>query len=248
MVGTKGRITADWQTMTVLSYGRAACRRLCSIQREFCHGARSHSRGLRYAVRYRHRQGEAVPGSSDDHRSVLSGPPAWTARTGLAGAGRAQCAPDGPDQGSLLGHFKSSAPRCRSDKRRTAPDPGDRCVRISRRPAGGSAVGARSRGTGHYAAGLPRPPAARVEWVQCDLTPRRRGGAGSPRSRRSIHCAALCGAPGSLKEFEEANVHGTVRLLRLAARPASRTSSTCRRCRCTPPRRAPTPCSTRALP
>jgi nucleoside-diphosphate-sugar epimerase len=57
-----------------------------------------------------------------------------------------------------------------------------------------------------------------VEWVQCDLT--REGDLQHALYDVDTvyHCAALCGAPGSLAEFEQANVHGTIRLLRLAAK------------------------------
>lgn len=55
-----------------------------------------------------------------------------------------------------------------------------------------------------------------VDWVQCDL--------GQEAQLRSalcdvdtvFHCAALCGAPGTLREYEQINVEGTIRLLRLA--------------------------------
>jgi nucleoside-diphosphate-sugar epimerase/predicted dehydrogenase len=56
-----------------------------------------------------------------------------------------------------------------------------------------------------------------IEWVRCDL-------AREDQIRNALcdvetvfHCAALCGAPGSLQEYQEANVEGTKRLLRLAA-------------------------------
>jgi nucleoside-diphosphate-sugar epimerase/predicted dehydrogenase len=56
-----------------------------------------------------------------------------------------------------------------------------------------------------------------IEWVQCDLAKEE----GLRRALSGIetvfHCAALCGAPGSLEEFEDANVRGTLRLVRLAA-------------------------------
>jgi nucleoside-diphosphate-sugar epimerase len=37
------------------------------------------------------------------------------------------------------------------------------------------------------------------------------------------HCAALCSAPGSLEDFEQANVKGTIRLLNLAAKAGVQT-------------------------
>jgi nucleoside-diphosphate-sugar epimerase len=56
-----------------------------------------------------------------------------------------------------------------------------------------------------------------IEWVQCDLA-EEEGLRGALSGIDTVfHCAALCGAPGSLEEFEDANVRGTLRLVRLAA-------------------------------
>jgi nucleoside-diphosphate-sugar epimerase len=57
-----------------------------------------------------------------------------------------------------------------------------------------------------------------VEWVQCDLTRESEVEHALRGVETVYHCAALCSAPGSLTEFEQANVHGTVRLLNLAAK------------------------------
>lgn len=56
-----------------------------------------------------------------------------------------------------------------------------------------------------------------VEWAQCDLA--REEGLREALSGIDtvFHCAALCGAAGSLEEFVDANVRGTLRLVRLAA-------------------------------
>ncbi|MEP7308721.1 MAG: NAD-dependent epimerase/dehydratase family protein [Acidobacteriota bacterium] len=62
-----------------------------------------------------------------------------------------------------------------------------------------------------------------VEWIQGDL--------GSEMELRKalngietvFHCAALAGPPGSLQDYEEANVTGTVRLARLAAEAGVKT-------------------------
>jgi nucleoside-diphosphate-sugar epimerase len=56
-----------------------------------------------------------------------------------------------------------------------------------------------------------------VEWVQCDLAREDQIRSALCDVDTVFHCAALCGAPGSLREYEEANVEGTLRLLRLAA-------------------------------
>ena len=56
-----------------------------------------------------------------------------------------------------------------------------------------------------------------VEWVQCDLATEEELRVALRGVETVLHCAALCGAPGSLDEFEDANVRGTLRLVRLAA-------------------------------
>jgi nucleoside-diphosphate-sugar epimerase/predicted dehydrogenase len=66
-------------------------------------------------------------------------------------------------------------------------------------------------------------PKAGVQWMQGDL--------GNEEDLRKalcgvetvFHCAALAGPPGSLRDYEEANVNGTVRLARLAADAGVRT-------------------------
>jgi 2-alkyl-3-oxoalkanoate reductase len=56
-----------------------------------------------------------------------------------------------------------------------------------------------------------------VQWVQCDLTQEEALRHALCEVETVFHCAALCGAPGSLREYEEVNVEGTKRLLRLAS-------------------------------
>ncbi len=62
-----------------------------------------------------------------------------------------------------------------------------------------------------------------VEWVPCNIS-------NEDELRRALvgvdtvyHCAAMADAPGTLEDFEEANVHGTMRLTRLAAEAGVRT-------------------------
>lgn len=56
-----------------------------------------------------------------------------------------------------------------------------------------------------------------VEWLQCDLTQEQSLRSALCDVETVFHCAALCGAPGSDRDYEDVNVTGTVRLLRLAA-------------------------------
>jgi 2-alkyl-3-oxoalkanoate reductase len=70
---------------------------------------------------------------------------------------------------------------------------------------------------------LRAQPLPSVEWIQCDLGKEeelRRALAGI---ETVFHCAALAGPPGSLEEYEEANVKGTVRLAQLAAESGVKT-------------------------
>jgi nucleoside-diphosphate-sugar epimerase len=62
-----------------------------------------------------------------------------------------------------------------------------------------------------------------VEWVRCNLDSDedlRRAMAGV---ETVFHCAAMAGAPGSLEEYEEANVAGTLRVARIAEEMGVRT-------------------------
>jgi nucleoside-diphosphate-sugar epimerase/predicted dehydrogenase len=56
-----------------------------------------------------------------------------------------------------------------------------------------------------------------VEWVEGDLTQENRLRSALCDIETVYHCAALCGAPGSLQDYQRVNVEGTSRLLRLAA-------------------------------
>jgi nucleoside-diphosphate-sugar epimerase/predicted dehydrogenase len=56
-----------------------------------------------------------------------------------------------------------------------------------------------------------------VQWVRCDLAEEEGLRDALAGMETVIHCAALCGPPGSLEEYEDANVRGTLRLVRLAA-------------------------------
>jgi nucleoside-diphosphate-sugar epimerase len=61
------------------------------------------------------------------------------------------------------------------------------------------------------------PDLGSVEWVTCDLRNESDLRAALQGIRTVYHCAAMAGGPGSLQEYERANVDGTIQLLRLAA-------------------------------
>ncbi len=56
-----------------------------------------------------------------------------------------------------------------------------------------------------------------VHWIQADLTREEDLRSALCDIETVYHCAALCGVPGSLREYEEVNVAATMRLLRLAS-------------------------------
>jgi nucleoside-diphosphate-sugar epimerase len=66
-------------------------------------------------------------------------------------------------------------------------------------------------------------PLPGIEWVKCDLARENQLLGALCDVDTVFHCAALCGAPGSLQEFEDANVAGTLRLLRLAGQAGVKT-------------------------
>jgi nucleoside-diphosphate-sugar epimerase/predicted dehydrogenase len=56
-----------------------------------------------------------------------------------------------------------------------------------------------------------------VQWVESDLSREEELRGALCDVDTVFHCAALCGAPGSLSDYEAVNVRGTIRLLQLAA-------------------------------
>lgn len=66
-------------------------------------------------------------------------------------------------------------------------------------------------------------PMRGVQWVACDLANDDQVRAALVGIDTVYHCAALAGAPGSVEEYEKANVGGTIRLATLAAEAGVRT-------------------------
>jgi len=66
-------------------------------------------------------------------------------------------------------------------------------------------------------------PIEGVQWIQCDLRNEEELRKALNGVETIFHCAALAGPPGSLQDYEEANVKGTVRLARLAAEAGVKT-------------------------
>ncbi len=70
---------------------------------------------------------------------------------------------------------------------------------------------------------LRAQPLPMVEWIQCDVGKEQELRRALAGVETVFHCAALAGPPGSVADYEEANVKGTVRLARLAAQTGVKT-------------------------
>jgi predicted dehydrogenase/nucleoside-diphosphate-sugar epimerase len=66
-------------------------------------------------------------------------------------------------------------------------------------------------------------PVPNVQWIQGDLGKEEDLRRALEGIETVFHCAALAGPPGSLQDYEEANVKGTVRLARIAAEAGVKT-------------------------
>lgn len=219
ILGTKGRITADWQTMTVLTYREsglpsAVARFTANFAAAF-DLVRSGIGTLFGIARGRVKRYQGLRTIIEQFYQSL--------RHGLP-------APVPPEQGviniRLMDQIKEA---CKPfQKQRLELSVQHSAVRPQILVTGASGfLGGRlvevlaERGNPVRAATRLVSRArqlAGVEWVQCDLA--REGDL--QQALRDVdtvyHCAALCSAPGSLADFEQANVQGTVRLLQLAAK------------------------------
>jgi nucleoside-diphosphate-sugar epimerase/predicted dehydrogenase len=218
VVGTRGRLTADWQTMTVLStrvngWPSALARFTANFTAAFglaraglstlvdvVSGKVQRYQGLRTIVKHFYeslREGAAPP--------VL------------------------PEQGllnvRLMDQIKEACEAVRKQRPALTQEPTPSRPRILVTGASGflggrlvevlSDQGTAVRATTRLLSrARPRPG---VEWVQCDLEQEGRLRGALCDVETVFHCAALCGAPGTLREYEQVNVEGTTRLLRLAA-------------------------------
>lgn len=217
IVGTRGRVVADWQTMTVLTFGgtglpSAVARFTANFSTAFdlirsgtstlfgiMTGRVKRYTGLRNLITRFHeslREGLPPPVPAED--GVLN--------TRLMDQIKAACEA-----------VRKSRPTFESEN---AAQPrilvtgatgflGGRLVEVL------SGQGTPVRGTTRLVSRARTLPG--VQWVQCDLTREEGLRAALQDMETVIHCAALCGPPGSLEEYEDANLRGTLRLLRLAA-------------------------------
>jgi nucleoside-diphosphate-sugar epimerase/predicted dehydrogenase len=217
VVGTRGRITADWQTMTVLTMRESglpsALARFISNFATAFDLARSGIGTLVGIATGKVKRYQGLRTIIEQFYQAL--------REGLV-------PPVLPEQGlltvRLMDQIKEACEGSRKQRPVSAGEPASIRPRILVTGASGflggrlvqglSAQGNAARGTTRLLSrAMPLPG---VEWVQCDLQREDRLRSALCDVETVFHCAALCGAPGSLRDYEEANVEGTMRLLRLA--------------------------------
>jgi nucleoside-diphosphate-sugar epimerase/predicted dehydrogenase len=219
VVGTKGRIMADWQTMTVLSYRESGLpSALVRFTANFATaidligagistlfgiatGKVKRYQGLRTIIDQFYRSlRHGLPAPVPAEQGVLN--------VRLMDQIKEACTPFRKQRPSLS--IRQSAVRPHILVTGASGFVGGRLVEVL--SARGDGVRAATR-LASRARQLPD-----VEWVQCDLTREAEVEEALRDVETVYHCAALCSAPGSLTDFEQANVHGTIRLLKLAAK------------------------------
>jgi 2-alkyl-3-oxoalkanoate reductase len=215
--GTNGRVTADWHTMTVLTLNRS---RLPSALARFTGNLAAAANLARTGLLHLLGAARQTP---DPHAGLASAIEQFydSVREGLP-------PPVPPEDGvlntRLMDQIKEA---CEGVRKQRAP----LSLRQNAQPLilvtgasgflGGRLVEVLSE-RGSDVRGATRlvtrtQPLPGVEWVQCDLASEDGVRAALGNIETVFHCAALCGAPGSLEEFEDANLRGTLRLVRLAA-------------------------------
>jgi nucleoside-diphosphate-sugar epimerase/predicted dehydrogenase len=216
LVGTRGRIVADWQTLTVLTTRKSeGPQALSRFTGNFATALSLTGAGLRtlhglVTGKVKRYQGLRTI-IELFYQSLRDGTPP----------------PVSPEEGLLNVRLMDGIKRACEGDRKPRPVP------TSLQPVrprilvtgasgflGGRLVEALSdqsipvRATTRLLARARQLPA--VEWLQCDLTQEETLRGALCDVETVFHCAGLCGAPGSLPDYQAVNVAGTMRLLRLA--------------------------------
>jgi 2-alkyl-3-oxoalkanoate reductase len=216
VVGTRGRITADWQTMTVLcskaSEWPAALSRLTGNFSTALDLASAGFRTLSGIATGRVRRYQGL-------RTIV---PTFyqSLRDGAA-------PPVSPEEGLLNVRLMDQIKAACDGARKVRPSPSlELCSHPRVLVTGGSGfLGSRlvevlsdkevpARATTRLLSRARELPG--IQWVQCDLGQEDRLRNALCDVETVFHCAGLCAAPGGLQDFEATNIHGTSRLLRLA--------------------------------
>ncbi len=217
ITGTKGRVTADWQTLTVLTNtkGRlpSAAARIVSNFVTALNLTRSGIATLTGVATGKVKRYAGLRSTIERfYGSLLTGEPSPVASE------------DGVLNARLMDQIRDACELVRKQRpqlnARQEKQPkvlvtgasgflGGRLVEVL------SEQGTPVRGATRLVSRARQLPG--VEWVQCDLAAEENLRIALRNIETVFHCAALCGAPGSLEEFEDANLRGTLRLVRLAA-------------------------------
>jgi nucleoside-diphosphate-sugar epimerase/predicted dehydrogenase len=217
IVGTKGRVTADWRTMAVLTSPNS---RLPSVLAPFAASFKAAAHLMRSALS---RLVGLASGKVSAHAGLRSTIEQFYGS--ITGKLRAPVAPEaGVLNARLMDQIREACEGVRKQRpalnvRQENPPKilvtgasgflGGRLVEVL------SSQGRAVRGATRLVSRARAIPG--VEWVQCDLSAEDELRAALRNIETVFHCAALCGAPGSLEDFEDANVRGTLRLVRIAA-------------------------------
>jgi nucleoside-diphosphate-sugar epimerase/predicted dehydrogenase len=217
IVGTRGRVTADWQTMAVLTTRESGLPpALARFGANFVTAYDLTRAGLSTLFGIATGKVKRYVGLrtiiAEFYESLKDGSPP----------------PVAPEQGvlnaRLMDQIKAACEMVRKQRPELSSEAGT-TPRILVTGASGflggrlvevlSTQGSTVRGTTRLISRARQLPG--VQWVQCDLAQEEGLRSALHDVETVIHCAALCGPPGSLEEYEDANVRGTLRLLRLAA-------------------------------
>src|SRR3954467_8240141 len=219
VVGTKGRIMADWQTMTVLSYRESGLpSALVRFTANFSTAIDLIGAGIGTLLGIATGKVKRYQGLrtiiDQFYRSLRHGTPApvpaehGVLNVRLMDQIKEACKPFRKQRPALSVQQSSMRPRILVTG--ASGFVGGRLVEVLSERGHGLRAATRLVSRARH---LPN-----VEWVQCDLTREAHVEEALRDVETVYHCAALCSAPGSLTDFEEANVHGTIRLLKLAAK------------------------------
>ena len=217
IVGTKGRVTADWQTYAVLT---SLQRRLPTVLAALAPSFDAAFHLTRSALS---RLVDLAFGKMSPHTGLRS-----TIEQFYGSIMGDVAAPVAPEAGVLNARLMDQIREACQSARKQRPalnarqeNPPKILVTGASGFLGGrlvdvlSSQGDAVRGATRLVSRARTLPG--VEWVQCDLASEEELRIALRNIETVFHCAALNGAPGSLEEFEDANVRGTLRLVRIAA-------------------------------
>lgn len=217
IVGTRGRITADWQTMTVLTNRKSEWSVVLSrFTGNFSTALQLASAGLK-----------TIAGIATGRVKRYQGLRAIVA-TFYQSLREGTATPVPAEQGLLNVRLMEQVKEACQDACKVRPSPSfePHCRPRILVTGGSGFLGGRLvqvlsdrklpvRATTRLLSRAQEVPG--VEWVQCDLSQEARLRAALCDVDTVFHCAGLCGAPGSLEDFEATNLQGTALLLRLAS-------------------------------